>query len=199
MVERGGPIHREYCRKRAPNPAWPCVQIRVAPFLRLGGGQRGGADPSSARKNAVVRVRAARGAGRRAAATLCGVVAAAALISACGGSASSTHTAAKHPTSLAAQGRLLYASEGCEDCHSLDGTPDTGPSWKGLYGSRVHLTSGRTVIATAAYLTKHIVDPDAMTVSGFPGGVMAEAIQSDALASKPADVRALVAFIEQLK
>ena len=55
------------------------------------------------------------------------------------------------------------------------------------------------MIATAAYLTKHIVDPDAMTVSGFPGGVMAEAIQSDALASKPADVRALVAFIEQLK
>ena len=72
-------------------------------------------------------------------------------------------------------------------------------SWKGLYGSRVHLTSGVTVVADAAYLTKHIVDPNAMTVSGYPGDVMAEAIQGDDLASKPADVRALVAFIESVK
>ena len=66
-------------------------------------------------------------------------------------------------------------------------------------GGSVHLTSGRTVIATAAYLTKHIVDPDAMTVNGYLGDVMAEAIQGDQLASKPADVRALVAFIKSLK
>jgi hypothetical protein len=38
-----------------------------------------------------------------------------------------------------------------------------------------------------------------MTVNGYPGEVMAEAIQGDHLASKPADVRALVAFIETLK
>jgi hypothetical protein len=55
------------------------------------------------------------------------------------------------------------------------------------------------VLANAAYLTKHIVDPDAMTVNDFPGSVMAEAIQADHLARKPADVRALVAFIESLK
>jgi cytochrome c2 len=146
-----------------------------------------------------VRSRVVRGAGRRAPQSAFLVLAAAVLLAACASSNSSSRASAKHPVSLAAQGKLLYASEGCEDCHSLDGTPDTGPSWKGLYGSRVHLTSGRTVIATAAYLTKHIVDPDAMTVSGYPGDVMAEAIQSDRLASKPADVRALVAFIEQLK
>lgn len=128
------------------------------------------------------------------------VVAAAALLAACGGSGSSTRDAGKPGgTSLAARGRQLYASQGCEDCHTLNGGPDTGPSWKGLYGSSVHLTSGRTVIATAAYLTKHIVDPDAMTVNGYLGDVMAEAIQGDQLASKPADVRALVAFIKSLK
>jgi cytochrome c1 len=157
------------------------------------------ADAPSARKNVSVRIRGAQRAGRRAAAAACGVVAATALVAACGGSGSNGRASAKHPTSLAAQGKLLYASQGCEDCHSLNGTPDTGPSWKGLYGSRVHLTRGATVIATAAYLTKHIVDPDALTVRGYPGDVMAEAIQGDQLASKPADVRALVAFIEQLK
>jgi cytochrome c oxidase subunit 2 len=125
-----------------------------------------------------------------------GAVGAAALLVACGSSGSSSGGRA---TSLAASGRQLYASEGCEDCHSLNGSLGTGPSWKGLYGSRVHLTSGVTVVADAAYLTKHIVDPNAMTVSDYPGDVMAEAIQGDDLASKPADVRALVAFIESVK
>lgn len=126
------------------------------------------------------------------------VVAVAALVAACVGG-SSTPSAGGHPTSLAARGKLLYASQGCEDCHSLNGSRNTGPSWKGLYLSSVHLTSGTTVTATAAYLTKHIVDPDAMTVTGYPGDVMAEAIRGDELASKPAAVRALVTFIESVK
>jgi cytochrome c1 len=151
-----------------------------------------------ARKNPSVRASRALAAGSRAALAVSAGVAVAAFVAACGGG-SSTPSAARHPTSLTAQGKLLYASQGCEDCHSLDGSRNTGPSWKGLYLSTVHLTSGATVTATAAYLTKHIVDPDAMTVSGYPGDVMAEAIRGDELASKPADVRALVAFIERLK
>jgi cytochrome c oxidase subunit II len=134
------------------------------------------------------------------------VLLAAGVLSACGGGGSSPGPAAGPGTggrsgssSLLATGRQLYASQGCEDCHTLNGKLSTGPSWKGLYLSRVHLTSGRTVLANAAYLTEHIVDPDAMTVNGFPGSVMAEAIQADHLARKPADVRALVAFIESLK
>ncbi len=125
-----------------------------------------------------------------------GAVGAAVLLVACGSSGSSADGRA---TSLAASGKQLYVSEGCDDCHSLGGSLGTGPSWKGLYESRVHLASGVTVRADAAYLTRHIVDPNAMTVSGYPGEVMAEAIQGDDLASKPADVRALVAFIESLK
>jgi cytochrome c oxidase subunit II len=140
------------------------------------------------------------GACARAATPALVVVAAASLVAACGGgSGAPPRGGGKPATSLAAQGRRLCTSQGCEDCHSLNGSPDTGPSWKGLYESSVHLTSGRTVTATAAYLTKHIVDPDAMTVSGYPGDVMAEAIRGDQLGSKPADVRALVSFIKSLK
>jgi cytochrome c oxidase subunit 2 len=123
----------------------------------------------------------------------------AALIVACGGSGSPTGGSPGTATSLAARGQQLYASQGCEDCHSLNGSLGTGPTWKGLYDSRVHLADGRTVIADAAYLTKHIVDPNALTVNDYPGGVMAEAIQADHLGRKPAYVRALVAFIESLK
>jgi cytochrome c oxidase subunit 2 len=135
----------------------------------------------------------------RAALGLLATFAVAALLSACGGSASSNTGGGTAVSSLVAHGKQLYASQGCEDCHSLNGSVGTGPSWKGLYESRVHLTSGRTVVATAAYLTKHIVEPNAMTVSGYPGEVMAQAIEFDRLPSKPAYVRALVAFIESVK
>jgi cytochrome c oxidase subunit 2 len=119
----------------------------------------------------------------------------AALLSACGGSSSGAGAG----SSLVATGQKLYNSQGCSACHTIDGSLNTGPTWKGLYLSRVHLTSGKTIVATAAYLQKHIVDPNAMTVADFPGDVMAEAISGDDLAHRPAEVRALVAYIESLK
>jgi hypothetical protein len=125
------------------------------------------------------------------------------LVVACGSSAPKKTTASNPSTSsgatLLSTGKQLYSADGCEDCHSLNGTPDTGPTWKGLYGSRVTLTNGRTVTADTAYLTEHIVDPDAVTVRGFPGSVMAQAIRGDDLGDKPADVRALVALIKSLR
>jgi mono/diheme cytochrome c family protein len=120
-------------------------------------------------------------------------------LAACGASGRPRTRSATPALSLVAQGKQLYASQGCEDCHSLNGTLATGPSWKGLYESAVHLASGRTVIADGAYLTKHIVDPNALTVNGFPGDVMEEAIAADDLPHKPSYVRALVAFIESLR
>jgi cytochrome c oxidase subunit 2 len=99
---------------------------------------------------------------------------------------------------LTARGRQLYSDDGCAGCHSLDGSPRMGPSWRGLAGSRVLLYDGRSVTADSAYLTEHIVDPNALTVAGYPGQIMSQAIAQFDLARKPADVRALVAFIESL-
>ena len=101
-------------------------------------------------------------------------------------------------TSIVARGRALYTTDGCAGCHSLNGTRITGPSWLGLAGSRVTLSDGKTVLASAAYLAKHINDPDAYTVRGYPSGVMAQAIESLGLSRLPGDVAALVAFIEAL-
>lgn len=100
---------------------------------------------------------------------------------------------------LVARGRFLYDSEGCSDCHSLDGTRRTGPTWKGLAGSKVTLQSGETVTATAAYLTEHILKPNAMAVNGYPSDVMAESTEGLHLEQRPEDVRALVAFIQSLR
>lgn len=98
---------------------------------------------------------------------------------------------------LVAQGGSLYHSLGCSSCHSLDGTPGIGPTWKGLAGSSVQLTSGQTVTADDAYLTKKIENANATTVQGYSPGVMATAIRPGSVL--PADVKALVAYIQSLK
>jgi mono/diheme cytochrome c family protein len=96
-----------------------------------------------------------------------------------------------------ARGKTLYTSLGCIGCHSLDGTAGTGPTWKGLAGSQVALTNGKTVAADGAYLAKSIDDPDADIVKGFQSGIMSAVIKKGA--TSPADVKALVAFIQSQK
>ncbi len=61
------------------------------------------------------------------------------------------------------------------------------------------LSDGRTVTADDAYLTRHIIEPNALTVQGYPGEVMAQAIETFDLKRKPEDVRALVAFIDSVR
>ncbi|GEM_PF-2214698 len=100
---------------------------------------------------------------------------------------------------LVARGMTLYSSDGCSACHSLDGSPGVGPSFKGLAGSAVKLANGQTVVADDAYLARSIRDPDAQIVAGYRSGVMPAAIAPYDLAAKPADIRALVAFIDAHK
>ncbi len=109
-----------------------------------------------------------------------------------------TTTVAVTPA-LIAQGKGLYSSDGCSACHSLTGAPGVGPSFKGLAGSSVSLTTGQTVTADDAYLEQSITAPDAQIVQGYHAGLMGPAISSFGLAGKPDQVRALVAFIKSQK
>ena len=71
----------------------------------------------------------------------------------------------------------LYAALGCQGCHSLDGSPSSGPTFKGLFGSSVKLTNGQTVNADDAYLLESIIDPDKEIVKGYQPGVMSSVIK----------------------
>jgi cytochrome c oxidase subunit II len=93
-------------------------------------------------------------------------------------------------------GRKLAQEKGCLGCHSLDGSPSVGPTFKGLFGSQVKVLAGGkpvTVTADEAYLTESIREPLAKIVEGFPPIMPAESSLSDA------DVHALVELIEGLK
>src|SRR5262249_27100776 len=56
---------------------------------------------------------------------------------------------------------------GCLRCHTVDGAPHVGPTFAGLFGSRVPLTTGETVIADEAYLTESMMDPERKIHMGF--------------------------------
>jgi cytochrome c oxidase subunit II len=68
-------------------------------------------------------------------------------------------------------GEVLLRERGCVSCHSTDGGPMVGPTFKGLFGSKVRvITEGkkRAVTADDAYIQKSIVDPAADIVEGYP-------------------------------
>ena len=69
---------------------------------------------------------------------------------------------------LAKTGEKLAAEYGCLRCHTVDGTPHLGPSWKGLYGQTIPLSDGTHVLADDAYLTESMMDPTAKLHAGYP-------------------------------
>lgn len=89
-------------------------------------------------------------------------------------------------------GKQLLDSYGCTACHSLDGSVTTGPTFKGLYGSKRVLANGTTVVADDAYLRESIEKPDAKVVKGF------EAVMPP-LPVTPADENAIIEFLKTLK
>jgi len=94
-------------------------------------------------------------------------------------------------------GMGLYASLGCQGCHSLDGSPSSGPTFKGLFGSNVKLTNGKSVKADDAYLLESILDPDKVIVQGYQPGVMTSVVQKGQVSED--DAKALVDFIKSQK
>jgi cytochrome c551/c552 len=67
----------------------------------------------------------------------------------------------------AVRGEIIAGNTGCLACHTINGTPGSGPTWKGLAGSSRPLQSGEVVIADDVYLTNSIVDPGSQVVAGF--------------------------------
>ena len=96
-----------------------------------------------------------------------------------------------------AQGKGLYATKGCNACHSLNGQRGVGPTWKGLAGSSVKLNNGKTVTADTSYLVTSIEHPDKQIVAGYNPGVMSATIPAGSVS--PGDAHALATFIQSLR
>jgi cytochrome c oxidase subunit 2 len=71
----------------------------------------------------------------------------------------------------AGRGELLYQNAGCKACHSIDGSPLIGPTWRGVFGSIVELVGGTTVTANDEYIFNSIKNPNDQIVKGFAPGM----------------------------
>jgi cytochrome c oxidase subunit 2 len=72
-------------------------------------------------------------------------------------------------------GFKILENNGCTACHSVDGTKLVGPSFKGLYGSTVEVTTNgtkRKINADNTYITSSIYEPNKDIVIGYPNGIM---------------------------
>jgi cytochrome c oxidase subunit 2 len=68
--------------------------------------------------------------------------------------------------SLAQNGERLFASMGCNACHSGNAAA-RGPSLAGVYGSKLTLTDGSQVLVNDAYLRDAILNPSQHVTAGY--------------------------------
>ena len=95
-----------------------------------------------------------------------------------------------------AQGEKLAQLNGCVSCHSIDGSANIGPTWKGLYGREVVVLEGGkevTVTSDDAYIVQSIRDPNSQVVKGFQAIMPAQPTMSDQ------DIAHIIAYIKTLK
>jgi cytochrome c oxidase subunit II len=92
------------------------------------------------------------------------------------------------------RGKKLYTQQGCDTCHTVDGTPKIGPTWKGLFGKSESFADGSTHQVEENYLRESMMDPTAKVVKGFAPSMPT---YKGKLSDK--DIDGLIEYIKTLK
>lgn len=90
-------------------------------------------------------------------------------------------------------GAELYKKNACNTCHTVDGSPLVGPSFKGLFGKTEQLSDGSSLPVDENYLRQSILQPQAKIVKGYEGRNMPPFVLKDW------KLDALIAYIKSLK
>jgi cytochrome c oxidase subunit II len=101
-------------------------------------------------------------------------------------------------TTPGAEGRKIAMRNGCNACHSFDGSKIVGPSFKGIYGEeQAVITAGKEHMqwVDEAYLRRSIIDPNADIVKGFNKGLMLS--YKDQISAD--EITQIIEFIKTLK
>ena len=64
-------------------------------------------------------------------------------------------------------GKKLYEQQGCQACHTIDGSPKIGPTFKGAFGREEKLSDGSKITVDENYIRQSILEPQAKIVQGF--------------------------------
>jgi len=78
---------------------------------------------------------------------------------------------AKKKEAAAPNTATLIEVKGCTACHTIDGTPKLGPTFKGIFGKKeIVLRNGKEVeiVVDEAFIKQTILEPEKERVKGFP-------------------------------
>lgn len=96
-------------------------------------------------------------------------------------------------------GKEIYAGKGgCNQCHSVDGSPNTGPTWKDMFGAerQLAITDGpSTITVDDNYILESIRYPNRKKSAGFAGQNMSAFGEGQLNAG---DVYALIQYMKSL-
>ena len=92
---------------------------------------------------------------------------------------------------LAMQGQAVSTENGCVACHTVDGSPGVGPTWRGMWGREELLTNGRKVIVDEEYFRRSLNDPKRQVVQGYPDVMLHYFLSEE-------EIQALIAFAQSL-
>jgi cytochrome c oxidase subunit 2 len=90
-------------------------------------------------------------------------------------------------------GKKLWSARGCSQCHSIDGAPGIGPTFKNLYGKSHPLRDGSTVTVEENYVRQSILEPGSQIVAGFEN-----VMPSYQGRLKDAEVTVIIEFLKSL-
>jgi cytochrome c oxidase subunit 2 len=91
-------------------------------------------------------------------------------------------------------GERVYKGQ-CASCHSVDGSKNTGPTWKNAYGTQVPLEDGSTALYDENYIRESILNPQAKIHKGFGPYSQMNSFQGQ-LSEKQID--GLIAYLKKL-
>lgn len=103
-----------------------------------------------------------------------------------------------HEQQLVEQGARLVVSAGCAACHLSAQGKAIAPSFASFAGHRVELADGRSALVDERFLRKGLLNPRRVVIRGYAAAPMVAAVARLDLASRPRQVAALAAFIEQV-
>lgn len=95
---------------------------------------------------------------------------------------------------LEALGERLYAAKACITCHSVDGKPSVGPTWKGIYDQTHTFGNAPAAKVDENYIRESVMNPGAKVVTGYDN-----VMPTYAGSLSEREIDALIAYIKTLK
>ena len=95
------------------------------------------------------------------------------------------------------EGAELLQVKGCIACHTTDGTPKIGPTFKGVFGKKetvIHDGQEREIIVDEAFIKQTLLHPEIDRVKGFPPIMPSQQGQLT-----DAQIKAIIEYIKSLK